>query len=101
MGCAFDLYMDQAFQDKHSKYQPLLRIITDLGYRCRFSILIFGSLGHVHKLTTSGLTIAGMTKAKAKQLSQYCSVSAVMDSLSVWRRGAMYIHEVSMKYQTR
>ena len=36
VGCAFDLCMDQAFQDKHSKYQPLLRIITDFGYRCRF-----------------------------------------------------------------
>ena len=86
VGCVFDLYMDQAFQDKHAKYQPLLGIITNLGYRCRFAILIFGSLGHVHKLTMSGLRIAGMTKSNAKQLAKFCSVSAVIGSLSVWRR---------------
>ena len=86
VGCVFDVYMDQAFHDKHSKYQPLLRIITSLGYRCRFSVLIFGSLGHVHKLTTTGLTIAGMRKRSAKQLARYCSVSAVLGSLFVWRR---------------
>ena len=86
VGCAFDLYMDQAFQDKYTKYQPLLDIITNMGYRCRFAILIFGSLGHVHKLTVSGLRISGMTKSKAKQLAKFCSVSAVLGSLSVWRR---------------
>ena len=86
VGCVFDMYMGQAYHDKHSKYQPLLGIITSLGYRCRLSVLIFGSLGHVHKLTTTGLTIAGMTKSSAKQLAKYCSVSAVLGSLSVWRR---------------
>ena len=80
VGCVFDLYMDQAFQDKHAKYQPLLGIISNLRCRCRFAILIFGSLGHVHKLTMSGLRIAGMTKSKAKQLAKFCSVSAVLGS---------------------
>ncbi|XP_033977699.1 uncharacterized protein LOC117475536 isoform X4 [Trematomus bernacchii] len=86
VGCAFDLYMDQAFQDKYIKYQPLLHVITSFGYKCRYSILIFGSLGHVYKYTMIGLRIAGMSKRKAKQIAKYCSVSAIIGSLAVWRR---------------
>ena len=48
VGCVFDLYMDQAFRDKYIKYQPLLDVITSFGYKCRYCILIFGSLGHVY-----------------------------------------------------
>ena len=86
VGCVFDLYMDQAFQDKYVKYQPLLETITSLGYTCRYSVLILGSLGHVHKCTTRGLQIAGLSRSKAKQIAKYCSVSAIIGSLAVWRR---------------
>ena len=86
VGCVFDLYMDHAFQDKYLKYQPLLEVITSFGFKCRYCVLIFGSLGHVYKCTTRGLTIAGMSKRKAKQLAKYCSVSAIIGSLAVWRR---------------
>lgn len=50
-----------------TKYQPLLAKISDLGYACKFVALIFGSLGHVHKLTISGLRLAGLPKGKSKQ----------------------------------
>ena len=86
VGCVFDLYMGQAFQEKYLQYQPLLQIITTFGYTCRYSVLIFGSLGHVHKCTTRGLRIAGMARKKAKQVAKYCSVSAIIGSLAVWRR---------------
>ena len=86
VGCVFDLYMDHAFQDKYIKYQPLLNVITSLGYKCRYCILIFGSLGHVYKCTMRGLKIAGLSKRKAKQTAKYCSVSAIIGSLAVWRR---------------
>lgn len=67
VGCVFDLYMDQAFHDKYLKYQPLLQTITSLGCKCKFSVLIFGSLGHVYKYTTSGLNIADISKCRAKK----------------------------------
>ena len=86
VGCVFDLYMDQAFQDKYVKYQPLLETITSLGYTCRYSVLILGSLGHVHKCTTRGLQIAGLSRSRAKQIAKYGSVSAIIGSLAVWRR---------------
>ena len=78
--------MEHAFQGKYTKYQALINVITGLGYRCRFCVLIFGSLGHVYKSTVSGLKIAGMTMRKAKQIARYCSVSAVIGSLAVWRK---------------
>ena len=86
VGCVFDLYMDQAFEEKYVKYQPLLETITSFGYTCRYSVLIFGSLGHVHKCTMRGLQITGLTRTRAKQTAKYCSVSAVIGSLAVWRR---------------
>ena len=86
IGCVFDLYMDQAFQEKYMKYQPLLETITSLGYTCRYSVLIFGSLGHIFKCTMRGLQIAGLTRARAKQTAKYCSVSGIIGSPSVWTR---------------
>ena len=86
IGCVYDGYMDMTFNDKMTKYQPLLTKITSLRYSCRLIVLIFGSLGHVHRLTMSGLRLAGLTKGKSKQLARFCSVSAVIGSLAVWRR---------------
>ena len=86
VGCTFDLYMDLAFRDKYLKYQPLLEVISSLGFKYRYCVLIFGSLGHVYKCTMRGLNIAGLSKRKAKQTAKYCSVSATIGSLAVWRR---------------
>ena len=82
VGCVYDLYMDTAFFEKNTK--PLLAKISDLG--CEFVALIFGSLGHVHKLTISGLRLAGLPKGKSKQLAKFCSISAVIGSLAVWHK---------------
>lgn len=66
--CVFDLSRDQAFQGKYLKYQPLLEIITSLGYSCRCSVVILSSLGHVHKGTTKGLHIAVLSRSSCKVL---------------------------------
>ena len=86
IGCVFDLYMDIAFYEKITKYQPITSRISDLGYTCKLIGLIFGSLGHVHKLMVSGLRLAGLPKTKCKQLAKFCSISATIGSLAVWRR---------------
>ena len=46
MACTFDLSLEEAFMTKVIKYQPLLNTISELGYRCRLFVFIFGSLGH-------------------------------------------------------
>ena len=60
--------------------------LTESGYKTSMGALIYGSLGHVHKLCVRGLQIAGLNKSKAKQLAKYCSISAVIGSLHIWRR---------------
>ena len=50
IGCPFDLYMDTCFTSKLMKYQPLVERIMAMGYNCQLIVLVFGSLGHVHKL---------------------------------------------------
>ena len=80
MGCSFDGYVEQVFTNKLRKYQPLMACLDNLRCRCKLVPLIFDSLGHVHRLAVRGLQIT------AKQLARYCTVSAVVDSLAVWRR---------------
>ena len=75
IGCSFDLYMDICFTSKLVKYQPLVECITSLGYHCKLIVLVFGSLGHVHRLAVRGLQNGGMQKADAKRLAKFCSVS--------------------------
>jgi hypothetical protein len=83
--CSLDAYIEQAFAENLLKYQPLEACWDSLGWRCKLVVLIFGSLSHVHRLAVCGLQTAGLTKTRAKQFARYCSVSAVMGSLVIWR----------------
>ena len=86
VGCTFDYSLEEAFLTKVLKYQQLEQTISQLGYRCRLLVFIFGSLGHVHKLVVRGLQMAGLSKRRAKQLARYRSVSEIIGSCSIWRR---------------
>ena len=86
IGCSFDSYMDICFSSKILKYQPLAEAIGVSGYNCKTIALIFGSLGHVHKMCVRGLQLAGLTKMRAKQLVKFCSVSAIIGSYHIWKR---------------
>ena len=86
IGCTFDYSLEEAFSTKMLKYLQLTQTISQLGYKCKLLVFIFGSLGHVHKLVVRGLQMAGLSKRRAKQLAKYCSVSAIIGSRSIWRR---------------
>ena len=86
MACTFDPSLEEAFMTKVIKYQPLLNTISELGYRCRLFVFIFGSLGHTHRLVVRGLQQLGMPKKEAKRLAKSCSVSAIIGSRHIWRR---------------
>ena len=86
VACTFDTSLEEAFMTKVMKYQALVDTISELGYRCRLLVFIFGSLGHVHKLVVRGLRLLGMPKKEAKRLAKYCSVSAIIGSRHIWRR---------------
>ncbi len=68
------------------KYQPLLNIISEIGYRGRLLVFIFGRLGHTHRLVVRGLQQLGMLKKRAKHLAKFCSLSAIIGSHRIWRR---------------
>ncbi len=75
IACTFDSSMEEVI-----KYQPPLNIISEIGYRGRLLVFIFGSLGHTHKLVVRGLQQLGMPKMRAKRLAKYCSLSAIIGS---------------------
>ena len=86
VACTFDSSMEEAFMTKLIKYQPLLNSISEIGYRGRLLVFIFGSLGHTHRLVVRGLQQLGMPKKRAKQLAKYCALSAIIGSRDIWRR---------------
>ena len=86
VGCTFDYSLDEAFLTKVMKYQLLKDVIVQLGYKCKFLVFIFGSLGNVHKLVVRGMQMAGIPKPKAKALAKFCSISAIIGSRHIWRR---------------
>ena len=86
MACTFDSSLEEAFMTKVIKYQPLLQTIIELGYRCDLLVLIFGSLGHVHRLVVRGFQQLGMPKKAAKQLAKFCAISSTIGSQKIWQR---------------
>ena len=86
VACTFDYSMEEAFMTKIIKYQPLLNIISELGYQRRILVFIFGSLGHTHRLVVRGLQQLGMPKKRAKRLVmlnivKICCVCDVFDCI--------------------
>ena len=86
VGCCFNLYMDTCYYSKLLKYQPLVSRIGQLGYQCQFISLFFGSAGHIHKNVVRGLRLGGLLKKEAKRLAKFCSVSATIGSMRIWRQ---------------
>ena len=84
VGCTFVYSLEEAFLTNVLKYQQLKQTISQLGYKCKLLIFIFGSLGNVHKLCCEGPS-DGRPLPK-EELARYCSVSAIIGSRSVWRR---------------
>ena len=70
--------------------QLIVLVFGSLGYNCQLIVLVFGSLGHIHKLVLRGLQLGGLQKTNAEKLAKYCSVSAIIGSLSIWRRCFIY-----------
>ena len=45
----YDLYFEQALNEKHEKYLHLLNVLENLGFKVKIHVLCFGSLGNVLK----------------------------------------------------
>ncbi len=62
VGCTFDYSLEEAFLTKVLKYQQLEQTFSQLGYKCKLLVFIFGSLGHVHKSVVRGFQMASLSK---------------------------------------
>ena len=94
VGCTFDHSLEEAFSTKILKYQQLEQAISQLGYRCKLLVFIFGSLGHAHKFVVRGLQMAGLSKIRAKQLAKYCSYLLLLVAAQYGEGGASCTHEL-------
>ena len=81
----FDAHMSITYEQKYQKYFPLSLEINELGYSTKIVVLIVGSLGFVHSRFASGLKLCGISRAEAKFLASYCSISAIIGSHRAWK----------------
>ena len=51
--------MEDSYLSKTVKYQSL---ISTIGYRCQLIVLVFGSLGYVHRLVIQDFALGGYLK---------------------------------------
>ena len=86
VGWCFDSSLEDAYSTQLVKYHPLVQQISVLGYKCQYLVLIFSCLGHGHWVVIRGLRMVDFTKARAKQLAKYCSISSIIGSHHIWRR---------------
>jgi len=79
--------MEEAFMTKMIEYQPLLNIISELGYQSRLLVLILGSLGHTQASTTRDAKKTKQNKKQKKNigLAKY-SVCYYKQPSYIWRR---------------
>ena len=73
----FDTFIGETYQTKFEKYLPLAREINQFGFQTK----VIGSLGNVHKNFVSGLIKLNISRAIAKSLAKYCSISTIIGSL--------------------
>ena len=86
VGCFFDSSLEEAYSTKLVNYYPLVQQISGLAYNSQYLVLIFSSLGPVHRPVIRGLRMGGFTKARAKHLAKYCSISSIIASRHICRR---------------
>ena len=49
VGCCFDWSLEEAYLTKLVNYNPLVQQISGLGHKSQYLVVIFSSLGHVHR----------------------------------------------------
>lgn len=59
--------------------------INHIDYKFQLTGIVFGRLGHIHKLVLCGLQLAGLNthikKKNAKRLAKFCLVCVITDTL--------------------
>ena len=90
----YDLYFDQAFNEKVVRYKPLCDILNENGFDTKLIVLCFGSLGSIKKDVWSGLRYFKPDKDKLKKLLKWCSISCIIGSNYTWRNRVKKLFQV-------
>ena len=81
----FDMYLEQAFEEKVIRYQPIVDRLILNGYSAKLLVMCFGSLGSVHKNAWTALREFSNDKTGIKALLKWCSISNIIGANYIWR----------------
>ena len=90
----YDLYFNQAYNEKVVRYSPLCDILNANGFDTKLIVLCFGSLGSIKNDVWSGLRYFKPDKEKLKRLLKWCSISCIIGSNYTWRHRVKKLYQV-------
>ena len=85
VSCPFDAFIEDCYNAKFQKYQPLCKLLTICGFDCKIFVFVIGSLGHVHYRFRSGLKKLGLPNRVTKAIAKYGSISVMIGTNIIWR----------------
>ena len=91
--CPYDLYLQNTFETKKSKYAPLKDAIESKSYQCDIIPFIVGSVGLVHSFCYVYLVQLGIPKRQAKGFCKWCSNSKIFFARNIWNTRCHLVHD--------
>ena len=93
VSCPYDLYLQNTFETKKSKYAPLKDAIESKGYQCDIMPFIVGSVGLVHSFCYVYLVQLGIPKRQAKGFCKWCSNSNIFFARNIWNTRCRLVYD--------
>ena len=81
----YDLYLENAYQEKVTRYQELCDYLERNGFSVKLVVLCFGSLGCVKNDVWKGLRNFCQNKENVKNVMKWCSISCIIGGNCIWR----------------
>ena len=93
VSCPYDLYLQNTFETKKSKYAPLKDAIKSKGYQCDIMPFIVGSVSLVHSFCYVHLVQPGIPKRQAKGFCKWCSDSNIFFARNIWNTRCPLVYD--------
>ena len=82
--CPYDVYMEESFREKISKYEDLRREVSEFYEETVIYPILIGSTGLVHKQINNFLMKCKLPEITAKGLCKWMSNSNIIFARNIW-----------------
>ena len=94
VGCFFDSSLEEAYSTKLVNYYPLVEQISGLAYKSQYLVLIFSSLGHVHRPASGVSGLLALPKQGQNILPNTAQYPPLLQAATFAEEGVVCIHNM-------